>query len=118
VLFVDENGKEMLKVVCESPFDLPSTRVKLLHPGSEKVWNRALMRYAAVTWLSPLNRSQAFFHVVGEARDEDLKWAVPRDFVPEAEIELVATEHTGCAILTYEMRDLDLQEFEVKRVPR
>jgi hypothetical protein len=125
VLFADEYGREMVKVVCESPFALPLfTRVRLLHQRSEKVWNQQLgsswtsVRHPTVTWLSPLNRSQTFFHVAEEAWGKVSRLVVPRDLLSQVEIELVAGERTGCAILRYEMEGLNLQEFEVERPHR
>ena len=64
------------------------------------------------TWLSPL-------HCYSAQAAVNFKSGTPRDLVSEMSEQkfvVIATERTGWAVVKYEFRDVDLQQFEVKRV--
>jgi hypothetical protein len=114
----EHQGPEMLKVTCESPASLPVfTRVIMRHPATGAVWNHRLadaMRIynrPVTTWLSPLDRAQTFFQTVDRPRGEGSQWLVPEDAVRDSEINLVAAVQAGKAVLSFELKDLDLGQF-------
>jgi hypothetical protein len=115
-------GESLLKVVCESPSDIPVlTPVKLVDAASGSEWNNQLgdsapvLHYPVQTWLSPLHRRETFFHVVAEApHGEGSKWLVPESVLSTANVGLVPQEETGCAAVQYEFRDLPIRAFAVR----
>ena len=118
----DRMGQNLLKVVCESPSDIPIlAQVKLVEAAGGREWNQKLgdsipgMDHPIQTWLSPLHRRETFFHVVaGAPRGEGSQRLVPESVLTTAKIGLASQEETGCATVRYEFRDVQIQDFAVK----
>jgi hypothetical protein len=115
-------GQEMLKVECESPAEIPLfTQVKLVGRHSAREWNQRLgdamssVPYPRVTWLSPMNRRDTFFHLtLGDASQGDgSKWLVPRDVAEGATLGISAELPDGCRVVHYELSGIALDKFVV-----
>ena len=121
---LDEDRYEgMLDVFCEAPTEIHRHgEVRLVDPASGQVWNQQLgdsmgvMSYPVRTWLSPLNRSQTFFHLVEAVRtDSEMRWVVPRGALSGAKLGFMPRQAAGCEIFKYEIRDVKLEDFVAKR---
>lgn len=111
----DVISRSLLKVFCESPRTIPVTSITLRHRDSGGVWQTGLNRAARIlsspnrTWLSPLHRAQAFFHLArtpGTASDS--KWLVPESYLPSAHIEITPEIDAGRALTRFEFADVKL----------
>ena len=119
---LDENrGEEMLDVSCESPTEIsPHVKVRLVDLSTGRVWNQQLrdsmgfMSYPVRTWLSPLNRRQTFFHLVGEVRNEaEMSWLVPCSVLSSANVGFVPPREQALVVQLEQspycwLRDLQL----------
>jgi len=122
VLTEDPLGREMLKVVFESPSSIPLlTRVRLVETAAGTEWNQRLgdsmtnIHYPTRTWLSPLVRRQTFFHIIDTPDPSaGAGWLVPRAALPAARLAVFPEYAAGCTVLTYQMADLRLSDFVVK----
>jgi hypothetical protein len=72
------------------------------------------LSYPALTWLSPLNRRQTFFHL-REELGQDSTWLAPRMGISDAKVQLAPMELERCTIVSYELRDIVLREFLTRR---
>ena len=65
--------EDSLRLACESPHELPRTRVTLTDTSTGRDWQGGLATsqnyyaYPSNTWLSPLHRQEAFFHLSARA---------------------------------------------------
>jgi hypothetical protein len=112
-------SEEMLKVMCESPEKkAPLAQVILSATSGGRDWKHRLadsmptVPYINSTWLSPVHRRQTFFHLVeGRPTHEGSRWLVPRDDLDGAIITIAPEHLSGCGVIRYELRDLDLRQF-------
>jgi hypothetical protein len=118
----DAFGIAKVRVICESPLDIPLlTRVSLVltDTGTEKRQhmgaNMPYITYPNSTWLSPLNRRQTFVMITDARRTaEGSRWLVFQDHVADTTVEMAAEQESGCVIVNYQLRDLALRDFRVK----
>ena len=117
----EDRGEEMLDVSCESPTEIsPHVKVRLVDLSTGRVWNQQLrdsmgfMSYPVRTWLSPLNRRQTFFHLVGEVRNEaEMSWLVPCSVLSSANVGFVPPREQALVVQLEQspycwLRDLQL----------
>jgi hypothetical protein len=120
-LLVDDQWSEgMLKVLCESPAEVPLyTWVRLWDPETGQDWQGHLGDSSTYfpgprqDWLSPLNRRQKFFRLATDPSGPGSQWLVPRDVVPRARIAITPEETTGYSIMTYDLEDVRLSDYVV-----
>ena len=111
----DRVSESLLKVVCESPRDIPGTYVRLRHAPSQRVWLQGLnwaWTYAPGpkgTWLSPLERAQSFFQLTDTVEaPAGAQWLVPASYLPAAHLEVTPVIVIGRAHTTFEFADVML----------
>jgi hypothetical protein len=111
-----------LSVDCESPAEIPYlTEVTLLQPGTGREWRQRLgmasrvMGYPLKTWLSPLNRRNAFFPLTSEEDWVKGSYLVPQEALSTAVLEVVPEPLTGRAIVEYEWNSVRLSKYAVPR---
>jgi hypothetical protein len=118
-------GREMLKVVCESPGKLPVAPVTLIDPETGREWRQGLGDSAnfrmipAMDWLSPLQRRQTFLQVV----DNDTKlagdrWLVPRHVLARSTIRIEPAVKAGCANVEYSFELPDIRKWVTQPAAR
>jgi hypothetical protein len=108
-------SEEMLKVLCESPSEIPSVTVTLRSEATGHVWQSRLnsqytpTKGPSETWISPLHREQVYFHVTNTPNSEPgSQWLVPRGELPSLRIELTPEITTGYSLAHFEFKDVDL----------
>jgi hypothetical protein len=114
--------ENLLKVMCESPRDIPlPTNADLVQPSTGSRWHQRLgdartaVTYPADQWLSPVNRRQTFFHIIdGPEQGKGSQWLVPRSALAGARIELTPEHDRGCGIVAFEAVDIDLRSYRLK----
>ncbi|HEY3440607.1 MAG TPA: hypothetical protein VGK29_07645 [Paludibaculum sp.] len=114
-------GEDGLKVVCESPTDIPSGGAVTLMAANRNSWGERLgsamtfVGYPRNTWLSPMNRRDAFFHLTAEdvSGRAGSRWLVPVSAVSGGHI-LVTPERTACDMITYELKGIRLSDYLVR----
>ena len=91
----DRLSEPLLKVFCESPRGIPPATITLRDQRSGRVWQQGLnsaFTYGSGpnrTWLSPLHRAQAFFHLTRSAdTSPSSQWLVPAESVAAARLEI------------------------------
>lgn len=100
-------NRELLKVFCESPGQVPVLGKVVLRGSGDEVWEQRLgsasVHLSGFDWLSPLDRKQTFFPIVEErAPGDGNKWLVPREALQGARVELGAEQPVGCAMVPFE----------------
>jgi hypothetical protein len=116
--FYQGNG---LSATCESPDEIPNpTYVTLEAPGMELLWRRGLSTFGRAasyprnTWLSPLNRRNAFIPVVPKEDWAKGTGAVPQEDLAGAVLEIVPEPVVGLAILEFHWKGVVLSKFVVQ----
>jgi hypothetical protein len=114
-------GSEALKVVCESPSDIPFGSDVTLMAVNHASWNLRLgssmtgVSYPRNTWLSPLHRRDAFFHLTAEdvSAQAGSRWLAPVSAIDGARIAITPVQ-TACDLITYELPGISLSGYLVK----
>jgi hypothetical protein len=108
-------GEELLKILCESPSEIPSVAVTLRSEASGRVWHSRLnsqftpTQGPRETWFSPLHREQVYFHIINTPdAQQGSQWLVPREELPSLRIELTPEIITGYSLVHFEFKDVDL----------
>jgi hypothetical protein len=115
-LIVDDRYSEnMLKVLCESPRELPMASIMLRHEASERVWREGLNSSVTYspgpheTWLSPLHRGQSFFRLTNAVTSSPGdQWLVPMGYLSSARIEITPEIVTGHALARFDFAEVSL----------
>ena len=112
------SGSSMLKVLCESPGRIRATTVTVLASNGD-TWRHMLgdsmpgLDYRPFTWLSPVHRSQTFFHIVeGPQRGAGGHWLVSRSSLPGATVLLEPVEPSACAVANYTFSNIRLHQYK------
>ena len=116
------HGGQLLKVVCETPGDIPLlTNIRLYDPTTGQEWQHRLgdsytdVRYPSEDFLSPLTRRQTFFHIVREASNHPGdRWTVPEESVARSQFVLSAFQLAGCRQIEYEIGGVHLRRHIAK----
>ena len=76
------------------------------------------MSYPRITWLSPLNHKDTFFHLTDPetAGLQGSKWLVPQDVVANTQLEVSPERMEGCAVIGYDLPDVSLSRFAIEPV--
>jgi hypothetical protein len=111
----DPYSRNMFKIFCESPREIPAAYVTLRHAASGREWvqhlnsSRTYRQGPDATWLSPLNRAQTFFHMTDSSEsDPGSRWLVPASFLPSAQLEITPEYITGRALATFDFGEVSL----------
>jgi hypothetical protein len=114
-------SEEMLKVLCESPSEIPSVTVTLKSEATGHVWQSRLnSQYTPTqgpseTWISPLHREQVYFHITNTPNSQPgIRWQVPRGELSSLRIELTPEIITGYSLVHFEFKDVDLASLRRK----
>ena len=116
-------GEQLLKVDCESVSEIPfMNQVRLLDRATGWQWIGNLgasmtnVSYPRMTWLSPLNHRDAFFHLTlpGIGVSQRSGWVVPSDVLDHADLEISPRRPAGCAVFSYELPEISLSQFAVE----
>ena len=108
----DQLYEDLLKVLCESPRELPAASVVLRHAASGREWSERLnssMTFSPGphdTWLSPLQRGQTFFRVTNTTPGS--QWEMPRDYVAGARVAITPEVVTGHGLTNFEFNGVTL----------
>jgi hypothetical protein len=121
----DRYSRNMLKVFCESPREIPVSTVTVRHAASGRKWDeylnssRTYRRGPDATWLSPLNRAQTFFHMTDSSEsDPGSRWLLPVSFLPSSRLEITSEYITGRTLATFDFGEVSLASWYVRpRVP-
>jgi hypothetical protein len=115
----------LLKVECESPSEIPlPTSIRVWQPETGRDWNERLgngrpsVSLPRSTWLSPLDRRQAYFQIAEEPKGSGSQWLVPRIALDSVKIAVTPEITTGYSVLKYDLRDLALNNYVVPPVRR
>lgn len=115
--------ESMLKVLCESPYPIsPGTGIRLWQPETGAEWKQHLgdsAPYASgprESFLSPLNRSQTFFHLVSDTRynSPGSRWLVPREALDNGKLAITPEAITAWATADLELRNISLRDYVLK----
>jgi hypothetical protein len=111
-------SEEMLKVLCESPSEIPYVTVTLRSEATGHVWQSWLNSQfrpftptsgPSETWISPLHREQVYFHITNTPDSQQgSQWLVPRGELSSLRIELTPEIITGYSLAHFEFKDVDL----------
>lgn len=114
---------EMLKVLCESPREIPLfTGVRLSSPAAAQDWNQRLGDSAPGppgppgTWLSPLERRETYFYLTDRAVTRP-SYSVPRSALSGATLSFNFQKLTGRVIVDYELQNLTTKDYADKAPP-
>jgi hypothetical protein len=106
-----------LRVACESPAKIPPAHVALTDTVTGRHWDGALgartfVSYPTLTWLSPLNRSEAYFQLISAdtGRPGDW-WKVPRGTLQHYRLDADIRRVTGTKVVGYELPGIQLRRF-------
>jgi hypothetical protein len=109
---------DMLRTVCESPAALPRLQAVLTDTASGREWRNTMgtavtnVPYPSNTWLSPVNRSDLYFHATaGDAEEPGQQWMIPESTLSHFRVEFVALEEAGKAVVDYELAGIDLRKY-------
>lgn len=113
------------KVVCESTTAIPRGVSTTVIHSSGREWRGTLgesmpfFRYPRETWLSPLDRQQAYYRMIDydPSGRPGQQWLLPRSMIEGATVRLRSIETLGYTHLNFELRDVDLEKFEAS-LPR
>jgi hypothetical protein len=118
----DRYSEEMLKVLCESPRDLPAASIALRDQASGREWRLGLNSAATYspgpheTWLSPLNRGESFFHLTDSVESlPRSQWLVPVSYLSSSRIEITPEIATGHALARFDLGEVTLASWLVRR---
>jgi hypothetical protein len=110
---------DLLTVTCESPLDLPTTRVRLTDISTDRHWDTGLgmsatnVSYPRYTWLSPMIRREGFFHFTrGDAVQPGSQWIVPRDVLGHYRVEIEPLLTTGTTVVAYQFPGVQFHAIE------
>lgn len=117
----DNPADEGLSVRCESPNPLPPVQVKLRDAEGGREWQnylsgRSRSSVTWLTWLSPLNRGNAYFQPTDEEhyRPGGGAWGVPREVMRTLSITATPEFPEGTAVVHYDIPNIKLSQYEVK----
>jgi len=117
----DRYSESLLKVLCESPGELPRASIVLRHQPSGRFWPQTLnsaFTYTSgpnSTWLSPLRRAQTFFRLSDVPQTTPgAQWLVPPDLISESRIEITPEFPAGLALSHFEFNAVDLSPWLVR----
>ena len=110
-----------LRVACESPNAIPRARLALTDTSTGRHWDamlgeaRGFVTYPAVTWLSPVNRSEAYFQLTSrDAGRQGDWWLVPRTTLEHYKLDLTTEHVVGTAVVGYELPGIELSRYLAK----
>jgi len=110
-----------LRVVCESPHAIPRARLALTDTSTGRHWEamlgeaRGFVNYPTLTWLSPVNRSEAYFQLTSrDASQAGDWWLVPRTTLEHYKFEITVEHVTGTAVVGYELQEIELSRYLAK----
>jgi len=118
--FVDAGGfqDEMLRVACESPSNFPQTHVVLTDTSTGRQWDELLggsvtrVSYPTNTWLSPVNRLEAFFHLASrDVGQPEMHWQVPASILRHYLVEIEPQPLLGRQIVEYNLSRIELSKY-------
>jgi hypothetical protein len=116
----DRFSEEMLKVLCESPRDLPAASITLRHEPSGREWREGLNSSVTYspgpheTWLSPLHRGQSFFRVTNSVTSvPGSQWLVPMSYLSSARVEITPEIVSGHALAGFDFGEVTLASWLV-----
>jgi hypothetical protein len=109
---------EMLRVACESPVSFPQTQVMLTDTNTgrhrEELLGGALntVSYPRATWLSPVNRREAFFHLtsIDDSRAVS-QWRLPTTTLDHYRLEVEPQPLVGNVVVEYQLPGIDLKRY-------
>jgi hypothetical protein len=108
---------DLLKTICESPDEIPRSRVDFVEPGSGLRVRHGLgdsgtpALYPTGTWLSPVNRRNTFFHIVEGPLQIDDRWRVPRSALAGGKLEFAPQRSAGCSVVRIAFNSIDLRQY-------
>jgi len=113
---VDDHFSEpLLKVLCESPRDIPAASLTLRHDASGRELRDRLNSSRRISpgphdsWLSPLHRGQTFFRLTDRLEViPGAQWIFPRTFVASSHISVTPEIVTGKALVDFDFGEVDL----------
>jgi hypothetical protein len=118
----DRLSEQMLKVLCESPRELPAAWITLRHEPSGRVWRESLNSAVTYspgpheTWLSPLHRGQTFFRLTrADGAEPGSRWLVPASYLWSARVAITPEIVTGHALARLDFPDVTLSSWLVRR---
>ena len=107
-----------LRVVCESPETLPRTRVTLTDSVTGRHWeglmggSRSFVTYPTLTWLSPVNRSEAYFQLSSRTPNgPGEQWLIPQSTLEHFRLEAETQRVVGTRVVGYELKGIDLSRY-------
>ena len=115
----------MIKVLCESPYNLPQiTRVTLAIPEIGREWHQRLGDNGNPTtgprwaWLSPLARGKTFFNTSDpRTRLYTFYVEVPLEHVDQSKISITPELLTGYTLVNFDFPDVMLSSYRVEPRP-
>ena len=117
----DRYSEELLKVLCESPRELPVALITLRHEPSGREWREGLnsaITYSPgphETWLSPMHRGQSFFRLTNSATFvPGSLWLVPIDYLSSARVEITPEIVLGHALAGFDFGEVTLASWLVR----
>ncbi len=109
---------EMLRVACESPGNFPQTHVVLTDTSTGRQWDELLggsvtmASYPTNTWLSPVNRREAFFHLTyRDVSQPEMHWQVPASILTHYLFEIEPQPLIGRQIVEYNLSRIELSKY-------
>jgi hypothetical protein len=118
----DRWSQARVKVLCESPADIPpAVRVTLWTPEDGRRFPSSLGAYGNPTtapqaaWLSPLDRGKTFFNLSDpKYRRYPITVEVPMEHLANARIAITPEFATGYSIVDFDFPDLPLSQYWVE----
>ncbi len=113
----DPSSPGMLKILCESPSDVPRTLITLRAPATGQEWKAALgdsttfFRGPRGAWLSPLNRRETFFHLGDGPRGLGTQCQVPAAVLDAARITVQPEPLIGYAAVVSRFEGVRLANY-------
>ena len=113
--------QQALKVGCESPTEIPYGVQVTLTAANGVSWKERLGNamtgspYPQITWLSPLNRRDAFFHLTAEdvSGRAGSRWLAPVSALKGSRI-VVTPVRSACDLISYELTGIRLADYLVR----
>jgi len=118
----DHFSAPLLKVLCESPREIPAASLNLRHDASGRELRDRLNSSMRITlgpheaWLSPLHRGQTYFRLTDQVvLMPGGQWMFPLSYVAASHVSITPEVVTGKALVDFDFGEADLTAWRIGR---
>jgi hypothetical protein len=116
--------EDLLKVVCESPDEVPRAFVEFVHLASGRRARHGLgdagmyVSYPTASWLSPVHRRNTFFQIFDDPLPpQERQYSIARSELADGSVEIKSFRDDECDIVRIEFGSVDIGKHILENVP-